>query len=130
MAAPAVGSPPLASLGRALRDAALAGFLAFALFVPLIGFNTVQNMRNELVLETRFELLAILVAIVAGGAFLNALLLEPWRLRRAEAARLQSAIKAPREGPKIFAPLAILFCHCLSRARLRIHGAERGEMDR
>jgi branched-chain amino acid transport system permease protein len=109
MTAPTVGSPPVAAIGRALRDAALAGFLAFALFVPLIGFSTVQNMRNELVLETRFELLAILVAIVAGGAFLNALLLEPWRLRRAEAARLRSPIKQAREGPKIFAPLAILF---------------------
>ena len=66
-------------------------------------------MRNELVLETRFELLAILVAIVAGGAFLNALILEPWRLRRIEAARLRSPIKLVDEGPKVFAPLSILF---------------------
>ena len=66
-------------------------------------------MRNELVLETRFELLAILVAIVAGGAFLNALVLEPWRLRRIEAARLRSPIKLVDEGPKVFAPLSILF---------------------
>ena len=31
--------------------------VAFALFLPLIGFKTVQNMRNELELETRFPLL-------------------------------------------------------------------------
>jgi branched-chain amino acid transport system permease protein len=109
MATPAAGSAPVATLGRALRDAAIAGFLAFALFVPLIGFNTVQNMRNELVLETRFGFLAILVAIVAAGAFLNTLILDPWRLRRIEAARLHSPIRAEREGPRVFVPLAILF---------------------
>jgi len=98
-----------AALGRALRAAAMAGFIAFALFVPLIGFNTVQNMRNELVLETRFDLLAVLVAIVAGGAFLNTLFLEPWRLRRIEAARLRAPTRTARAGPKIFAPAAIAF---------------------
>jgi branched-chain amino acid transport system permease protein len=109
MATPAIGTSPVGTLGRALRDAAIAGFLAFALFVPLIGFNTVQNMRNELVLETRFGFLGILVAIVAAGAFLNTLILEPWRLRRIEAARLRSPIRAEREGPRVFTPLAILF---------------------
>jgi branched-chain amino acid transport system permease protein len=58
---------------RALRQAALAGLIAFGLFLPLIGFNTVQNIRNELVLETRWPLLAAFVAIVAAGRFLYAL---------------------------------------------------------
>jgi len=35
---------------RALREGALAGLVAFGLFLPLIGFRTVQNIRNELVL--------------------------------------------------------------------------------
>ncbi len=68
---------------RALRDAALAGLIAFGLFLPLIGFNTVQNIHNELVLETRWPLLAAMVAIIAGGRFLYALLIAPWRARRA-----------------------------------------------
>jgi hypothetical protein len=38
---------------RALRDAAFTGLVSLALFTPLVGFNTVQNIRNELVLETR-----------------------------------------------------------------------------
>src|SRR5712691_7710745 len=52
---------------RALREAGWTGLIAFGLFLPLIGFNTVQNIHNELVLETRWPLLAVLVAIVAVG---------------------------------------------------------------
>src|SRR5215475_15093387 len=58
---------------RALRDAAIAGLIAFGLFLPLIGFNTVQNIRNEIVLETRWPLLAAFVAIIAAGRFAYAL---------------------------------------------------------
>jgi branched-chain amino acid transport system permease protein len=70
-------------VARALRQGALAGLLAFGLFLPLIGFNTVQNIHNELVLETRWPLLAAMVAIMAVGRFLYALLIAPWRARRA-----------------------------------------------
>ncbi len=78
-------SPPATRVDmvRALREAALAGLIAFGLFLPLIGFNTVQNIHNELVLETRWPLLAVLVAIIAGGRFLQALLIAPWLARRA-----------------------------------------------
>src|SRR5882724_10120015 len=78
-------SPPASRVDivRALREAAFAALIAFGLFLPLIGFNTVQNIRNELVLETRWPLLATLVAIIAGGRFLHALLLAPWLERRA-----------------------------------------------
>jgi branched-chain amino acid transport system permease protein len=77
--------PPAARVDvvRALRQGALAGLLAFGLFLPLIGFNTVQNIHNELVLETRWPLLAAMVAIMAVGRFLYALLIAPWRARRA-----------------------------------------------
>jgi branched-chain amino acid transport system permease protein len=55
---------------RALREAGWTGLIAFGLLLPLIGFNTVQNIHNELVLETRWPLLAALVAIVAIGRLL------------------------------------------------------------
>src|SRR5262245_43296791 len=68
---------------RALRDTAITALIAFGLFLPLIGFNTVQNIHNELVLETRWPLLAALVAIIAGIRFLHELLIAPWLARRA-----------------------------------------------
>src|SRR6266705_2500566 len=66
-------SPPASRVDiiRALREAALAGLIAFGLFLPLIGFNTVQNIRNELVLETRWPLLFAIVAIIAGLRLLH-----------------------------------------------------------
>src|SRR2546430_14889845 len=86
----ALGAPPPASgvdiLG-ALRQAAITGLITFGLLLPLIGFNTVQNIRNEIVLETRWPLLAALVAIIAAGRFLHAILIAPWLARRAQRQR-------------------------------------------
>jgi branched-chain amino acid transport system permease protein len=82
----AASNPPPSRIVLAAKQAALSGCLAVALFLPLIGFKTVQNMRNELVLETRFGFFAMLVAIAVVAAFLNSLLLEPWRASRARLA--------------------------------------------
>ena len=90
----APNSASRADLRRALREAGWAGLLALALFMPLIGFNTVQNIRNELVLETRWPLLASLVVIIAAARFLQSLVIAPWLARRA--LRVQHA---PASGP-------------------------------
>src|SRR5262247_4415888 len=79
---------------RALRQATITGLIALGLLLPLIGFNTVQNIRNELILETRWPLLAALVAIIAGGRFLHALLIAPWLARRALRPRPEHAPRA------------------------------------
>jgi len=79
-------------VGRAFREAATSALLAFGLLLPLIGFNTVQNIHNELILETRWPLLAILVAIIAAGRFAYSLVIAPWLDRR---------ISAPRRDRKL-----------------------------
>src|SRR5947199_10314465 len=66
--------PPLL---RALRDTAVTTLLAFGLFLPLIGFNTFQNIRNELVLETRWRLLAAIVVLLAGLRLRHACVVAP-----------------------------------------------------
>jgi branched-chain amino acid transport system permease protein len=68
---------------RALKDAALTALISFALLLPLIGFKTVQNMRNELELETRFPLLLAIVAVITAAKLFGSLVIEPWRERRA-----------------------------------------------
>jgi branched-chain amino acid transport system permease protein len=65
-------------LYAATREAAITGLIAFGVLLPLIGFNTVQNIRNELVLETRWGLLASLVCLISAGRFFYALLVAPW----------------------------------------------------
>ena len=68
----------------ALRDAALTGLIAFALFLPLIGFLTAVNIGNDLILTTRWPLLAVFVAITAAGRFVYVFALLPWLARRAQ----------------------------------------------
>jgi branched-chain amino acid transport system permease protein len=94
---------------RALRDAAWTALIAFGLFLPLIGFVTVLDMDQQLVLDTRFRLLAAFVAIAALGRLAYSLLIAPLLARAA----LRSAPKAPSALraalARWFAPFAIGF---------------------
>jgi branched-chain amino acid transport system permease protein len=96
---------------RAVKDAALAGLLAFGLFLPLIGFQTVTNMRNELVLETRWPLFFTFVAIVAGGRLVYALVVAPWLAQRAARPHLRSprAAQLRAAAGRWFTPFALGF---------------------
>src|SRR5512135_3693515 len=69
-------------VARALRDAGLTALLAFGLFLPLIGFQTVTNIRNDLILTTRWPLLLAIVAVVGAGRLAFSLALEPWLKQR------------------------------------------------
>ena len=75
-------SAPPCDLARALKDAVIAGLIAAGLFLPLVGFQTVTNMRNEVVLATRWPTFLILVATVAIGRLLFTLFVFPWMERR------------------------------------------------
>jgi len=108
MAAEPCGAEKRIDIARALKDAALAGLLAFGLFLPLIGFQTVTNMRNELVLDTRWPLLLVFVAIVAGGRLLFALLIVPWRARRPRQPGMRASAVAAAFA-KGFTPFALAF---------------------
>jgi branched-chain amino acid transport system permease protein len=81
-----------ANAARAAKDAAVTAVVAFFLFLPLIGFDTVQNIRNELTLETRWPLLGIFVAIITAGRLFYFLVVAPWREQRARAPRRPSAV--------------------------------------
>ncbi len=76
---------------RAFKDAGFWALVAFGLFLPLIGFHTVQNIRNELALETRWPLLAAFVAVVAAGRLTQNLVITPWLERRRLAPRAPAA---------------------------------------
>src|SRR5262245_64532620 len=76
-ATPAAAPAPGPDVVRVLRETGLTALIALGLFLPLIGFNTVQNIRNELVLETRWPLLFAIVAIIAGLRFLPIVVIAP-----------------------------------------------------
>jgi branched-chain amino acid transport system permease protein len=82
MSSEAPARAPQIPVARALKEAAVTGLLAAALFLPLIGFTSVQSMRNTLMLETRWDLFFAAVAIVVAARVFYILVLAPWMERR------------------------------------------------
>jgi branched-chain amino acid transport system permease protein len=93
-----VGRPspePRLDFARALKDAGIAALIALGLFLPLVGFQTVQNIRNELILETRPRLLLILVLIIAVCRFIVSLA-RPRFAQRAPARPMEASAAVKR----------------------------------
>ena len=67
----------------ALGDASRTAVITFGLLLPLIGFETVTNINDQLTLTTRFPLLAAFVAIAGAGRFVYSFSIAPWLARRA-----------------------------------------------
>jgi branched-chain amino acid transport system permease protein len=72
-----------ADTARALQDAGVTALLAFGLFLPLVGFQTVTDVRNDLILITRWPLLLAIVVIVGVGRLAYSLAIAPWLKDRA-----------------------------------------------
>ena len=98
MAAEATNSASRPDLVRALRAAAFTGLIAFGLFLPLIAFRAVHDIRNELVLETRWPLFAAFVASAFVGRLIWELLPRE-RLKQQLAEFFRSPLQARRRRP-------------------------------
>src|SRR4051795_6270817 len=94
---------------RAGREAALTAIVSCGLLLPLIGFNTVQNIHNELILETRWPLLGAMVAIIAGARFAHSLLIAPWLAHRAVRPRREGAASWARHLTSAMIPFTLGF---------------------
>ena len=100
------------SFVAALRDAAVTALVAFALFLPLVGFQTVSDFRNELVLVTHGTILFALVAVVAVARLGYALAVAPWMRRRAlRAARTAAPWRVAMERYVIPFVIGIVVCY-------------------
>ncbi|MFD1328768.1 high-affinity branched-chain amino acid ABC transporter permease LivM [Mycoplana ramosa] len=94
---------------QALREGFYAGLIALGLFVLFVGLQTTQNIRNELVLNQRWGLLAIFVAVAAVGRFLGVAYVQPWVAARKSAKAAVVGKEVP-EGflARHFSKIAIL----------------------
>ena len=81
-------------MAQALKEAAISGFIALAMFGPLLGIETYQNMNNQLVFRTRWPLLFAVVAIVAVGRFLLVVFVRPWLRERRRPGLVESRDEA------------------------------------
>ncbi|HLH93382.1 MAG TPA: high-affinity branched-chain amino acid ABC transporter permease LivM [Xanthobacteraceae bacterium] len=95
----------------ALKDAGLTALLAFFLLLPLIGFNTFQDIHNELTLAARWPLLFKFVAIAGVGRLAWLITIAPWLEWRALKPREPSATATRLRAvfARWFAPSAIGF---------------------
>ncbi len=108
-----MGGMPLAlirtRLGEALRDTGLTALIAFGLFLPLIGFQTITDIRDVLIITTRWPLLLTLVGSIAAVRFIYVLVLAP----RFERGGLRLPQRASTTAANIlrnwFIPFAIAF---------------------
>jgi branched-chain amino acid transport system permease protein len=96
-------------LAEALRDTALTALVAFGVFLPLVGFQTVTDIRDVLILTTRWPLLFSLVGSVAAARFVYALLLAPRRERGALRVPPHAAATAANLMRNWFIPFAVAF---------------------
>src|SRR5690606_13903339 len=101
-----------ADVARAIREAIVAGLVAFGILLPLIGLQTTVNIRNELVLNPRPVLLAVMVACVVAISLLMSLVVHPLAARRAAARSEVASIRAAEIRARIatiVAPFALGF---------------------
>jgi branched-chain amino acid transport system permease protein len=96
-------------LTGAVYDAGITALLTFALFLPLIGFKTEQDIRNELMLTTRWPLLLAIVGIVGCGRLFYSLTLVPWLAQRATRPVRVTPSAARSFVGKWFIPFAVGF---------------------
>ncbi|MBD9523453.1 high-affinity branched-chain amino acid ABC transporter permease LivM [Ensifer sp. ENS02] len=95
---------------RALREAVFAGLISLGLFVLFVGLKSDQNIRNELILNERWGLLAIFVIVAAVGRFLMVAYVQPAMARRKAAkAEADDAVKEETFFSRNFSKLAIAF---------------------
>jgi branched-chain amino acid transport system permease protein len=109
-ATPSVASPAhRIDVAATIKSAIITASVSFFLLLPLIGFKTVQNMRNELELETRLPLLLTMVAIITAARLLGSLVIDPWRARRATQAPSPHIAAVTRALSTWFTPFALGF---------------------
>jgi branched-chain amino acid transport system permease protein len=96
-------------LAEALRDTGLTALVALGVFLPLVGFQTTTNIRDALVVTTRWPLLFALVGSIAAIRSISVLALAP-RLGRG-ALRLPPRASATAAGilRNWFIPFAVAF---------------------
>ena len=84
-------------IATAVREAIYAGLISLGLFFLLIGLETTQNIRNELILVQRWGLLATVVAIVMVVRFIFVAFVIPANERR-KAAKARGEVVAAEPG--------------------------------
>jgi branched-chain amino acid transport system permease protein len=93
----------------ALRDTALTALIAFGLFLPLVGFETITDIRDVLTVTTRWQLLFALVGSIAAVRFVYLIAVAPRFERGARLIPQRVAATAANILRNWFIPFAVAF---------------------
>ncbi|MBB4402638.1 high-affinity branched-chain amino acid ABC transporter permease LivM [Agrobacterium sp. CNPSo 2736] len=85
----AASSPSL--MATAVKEGLIAGLISFGMFILYVGIVTYQDINNQLIWGTRWELLAVFVGIAAVGRFLVVGFIKP-SLDRRKLAKAKSGV--------------------------------------
>jgi branched-chain amino acid transport system permease protein len=80
-------------LPGALREAGITALVAFGILGPLIGLQTTVNIRNELVLNPRPVLLAVMIACIVAISLIRSLVFLPLAAKRAATRRDATSLR-------------------------------------
>ena len=94
---------------QALRDTALTALIALGLFLPLFGFQTTTDIRDVLIVTTRWPLLLALVGSIAAVRFIYVLALAPRFERGARLIPQRASATAANILRNWFIPFAVAF---------------------
>jgi len=94
---------------QALRETALTALIALGLFLPLVGFQTTTDIRDVLIVITRWPLLLALVGSIAAFRFIHVLVLAPRFERGARLIPQRASAIAANILRNWFIPFAIAF---------------------
>ncbi|MCP8894131.1 high-affinity branched-chain amino acid ABC transporter permease LivM [Shinella daejeonensis] len=112
---------------RALREGFYAGVVSLGLFFLFVGLETTQNIRNELVLNQRWGLLAVFVLVAAVGRFLTVAYIRPWFAARKAAAAARAGTARPEGFLKrnfvVLAVVALIVYPILAVAIFGVQGS-------
>ena len=104
-AAPNIGT----RFAQALRETGLTALIAFGVFLPLVGFQTVTNIRDALIVTTRWPLLLGLVGGIAAVRFIYVIALAPRFERGARLIPQRVSATAVNILRNWFIPFAVAF---------------------
>lgn len=114
-------------MAKAVKEGAVAGIIAFLMFLVFVGIETYQDINNQLVWRTRWGLLAVFVIVAAVGRFLTVGFIKPHLDKRKLAKAKTGILEVSEEKSffhKHFLKIALVFLLCYPFLAMMIFGRQ------
>jgi len=114
-------------MAKAVKEGAIAGIVAFLMFLVFVGIETYQDINNQLVWRTRWGLLAVFVIVAAVGRFLTVGFIKPHLDARKLAKAKTGVLEISEEKSffhKHFLKIALVFLLCYPFLAMMVFGRQ------